>query len=169
MFFVTEEDGDVPQEYLIPKYELADLCSEAAKLKSLGAMAIVPPERLVRLLNILEKNIRDGAKVTPIVDEVSNCLYYLNRKFLQLATSPLCSSMITHCIQKYLFHASFLFTCNILPFLVCCALSFFVFSVSFLWLTGWWWWWQTLGGAGDGAHSSGDGCLPHCHVHHDSQ
>ncbi|XP_042884604.1 nipped-B-like protein isoform X2 [Penaeus japonicus] len=64
-----EEDGDVPQEYLIPKYELSDLCSEAAKLKSLGAMAIVPPERLVRLLNILEKNIRDGAKVTPIVDE----------------------------------------------------------------------------------------------------
>ncbi|XP_050736968.1 nipped-B-like protein isoform X1 [Eriocheir sinensis] len=64
-----EEDGDVPQEYLIPKYELADLCSEAAKLKSLGAMAIVPPERLVRLLNILEKNIRDGGKVTPIVDE----------------------------------------------------------------------------------------------------
>lgn len=76
MFLVTEEDGDVPQEYLIPKYELADLCSEAAKLKSLGAMAIVPPERLVRLLNILEKNIRDGGKVTPIVDEVNNCLCY---------------------------------------------------------------------------------------------
>ncbi|KAK7086913.1 hypothetical protein SK128_008836 [Halocaridina rubra] len=64
-----EEDDDVPQEYLIPKYELTDLYSETAKLKSLGAMAIVPPERLVRLLNILEKNIRDGAKVTPIVDE----------------------------------------------------------------------------------------------------
>ena len=66
----TDEHGDVPQEYLISKYELADLCSESAKLKSLGAMAIVPPERLVRLLNILEKNIRDGAKVTPIVDDV---------------------------------------------------------------------------------------------------
>ncbi|XP_066990577.1 nipped-B-like protein isoform X1 [Macrobrachium rosenbergii] len=64
-----EEDDDVPQEYLIPKYELTDLCSETAKLKSLGAMAIVPPERLVRLLNILEKNIRDGAKVTPVMDE----------------------------------------------------------------------------------------------------
>lgn len=72
--FFTEEDGDVPQEYLIPKYELTDLCSETAKLKSLGAMAIVPPERLVRLLNILEKNIRDGAKVTPIVDEVRACV-----------------------------------------------------------------------------------------------
>lgn len=64
-----EEGDDVPQEYLIPKYELAELCSEAAKLKSIGAMPIVPPERLVRLLNILEKNIRDGCKVTPIVDE----------------------------------------------------------------------------------------------------
>ncbi|CAL4060266.1 unnamed protein product, partial [Meganyctiphanes norvegica] len=64
-----EEGDDVPQEYLIPKYELAELCSEAAKLKSIGAMSIVPPERLVRLLNILEKNIRDGCRVTPIVDE----------------------------------------------------------------------------------------------------
>lgn len=66
----TEEDGDVPPEYLIPKYELITLCTEAAKLKSAGAMAVVPTERLVRLMHILEKNIRDGAKVTPMVDEV---------------------------------------------------------------------------------------------------
>ena len=64
-----DDDGDVPQEYLIPKYELSALCSETAKLKNLGAMSLVPPERVVRLLNILEKNIRDGAKVTPIVDQ----------------------------------------------------------------------------------------------------
>lgn len=72
-----DEEGDVPQEYLIPKYELAELCSETAKLKSLGAMSLVPPERLVRLLNILEKNIRDGAKVTPIVDEVMGTSFSL--------------------------------------------------------------------------------------------
>ena len=67
----AEEDGDVPPEYLIPKHELTTLCTEAAKLKSAGAMAVVPTERLVRLMHILEKNIRDGAKVTPMVDEVS--------------------------------------------------------------------------------------------------
>ena len=65
-----DEEGDVPQEYLIPKHELITLCTEAAKLKSAGAMAVVPTERLVRLMHILEKNIRDGAKVTPMVDEV---------------------------------------------------------------------------------------------------
>ncbi|XP_020300798.1 nipped-B-like protein A [Pseudomyrmex gracilis] len=63
-----EDDGDVPPEMLIPKYQLHDLCTEAAKLKSLGAMESIPTDRLVRLLNILEKNIRDGARVTPLVD-----------------------------------------------------------------------------------------------------
>ncbi|XP_076681942.1 nipped-B cohesin loading factor isoform X1 [Andrena cerasifolii] len=63
-----EDDGDVPPELLIPKYQLHDLCTEAAKLKALGAMESIPPDRLVRLLNILEKNIRDGAKVSPLAD-----------------------------------------------------------------------------------------------------
>jgi hypothetical protein len=34
-------------------------------------MESVPPDRLVRLLNILEKNIRDGTRVSPIADPVS--------------------------------------------------------------------------------------------------
>ncbi|XP_076644013.1 nipped-B cohesin loading factor isoform X2 [Halictus rubicundus] len=63
-----EDDGDVPPELLIPKYQLHDLCTEAAKLKALGAMESIPADRLVRLLNILEKNIRDGAKVSPLAD-----------------------------------------------------------------------------------------------------
>ncbi|KAF4533148.1 hypothetical protein B566_EDAN001690 [Ephemera danica] len=63
-----DEDADAPPEALIPKYQLQDLCGEAAKLKVLGATESIPPERLVRLLNILEKNIRDGAKVSPIAD-----------------------------------------------------------------------------------------------------
>ena len=60
----------MPAEALIPKYQLQDLCSEAAKLKTLGAMESIPAERIVRLLNILEKNIRDGIKVSPIADPV---------------------------------------------------------------------------------------------------
>ncbi|EZA57826.1 Nipped-B-like protein [Ooceraea biroi] len=63
-----EDDGDVSPEMLIPKYQLHDLCTEAAKLKTLGAMESIPTDRLVRLLNILEKNIRDGARVSPLVD-----------------------------------------------------------------------------------------------------
>ncbi|XP_032683463.1 nipped-B-like protein B [Odontomachus brunneus] len=63
-----EDDGDVSPEMLIPKYQLHDLCTEAAKLKTLGAMESIPTDKLVRLLNILEKNIRDGARVSPLVD-----------------------------------------------------------------------------------------------------
>ncbi|KAL0131860.1 hypothetical protein PUN28_003013 [Cardiocondyla obscurior] len=63
-----EDDGEVLPEMLIPKYQLHDLCIEAAKLKSLGAMESIPSDKLVRLLNILEKNIRDGARVSPLVD-----------------------------------------------------------------------------------------------------
>ncbi|GAB6029016.1 hypothetical protein CHUAL_004804 [Chamberlinius hualienensis] len=61
-----DEDAEVPPETLIPKYQLAELCGEAAKLKTLGAMDKIPIERLVRLLTILERNIRDGAKLIPI-------------------------------------------------------------------------------------------------------
>jgi cohesin loading factor subunit SCC2 len=68
---LLDEDADVPSEALIPKYQLQDLYSEAAKLKVLGATQSIPCERLVRLLNILEKNIRDGAKVSPLADPVS--------------------------------------------------------------------------------------------------
>ena len=63
------KDGDSPElppEILIPKYQLQDLASETAKLKSLGAMESVPNDRLVKLLNILELNIRDGSKVVPL-------------------------------------------------------------------------------------------------------
>ncbi|XP_037089456.1 nipped-B-like protein B [Pollicipes pollicipes] len=63
---LDDEDADVPQEALIHKYRLQELVSEAAKLKSLGAMESVPPERLVRALGILEINVRDGAQITPL-------------------------------------------------------------------------------------------------------
>uniref|UniRef100_T1JC53 Nipped-B protein n=1 Tax=Strigamia maritima TaxID=126957 RepID=T1JC53_STRMM len=61
-----DEDADIPAEALIPRYQLTDLCTEAAKLKKLGAIEQIPSERLVRLLTILERNVRDGAKIIPI-------------------------------------------------------------------------------------------------------
>lgn len=64
-------ENDAPPEALIPKYVLQELCSESAKLKTLGAMESIPSNKIIRLLSILEKNIRDGAKVSPIADPVS--------------------------------------------------------------------------------------------------
>ncbi|CAK1552044.1 unnamed protein product [Leptosia nina] len=67
---ITEEmEGpDIPQELLLPRYQLQELCSEAAKLKTLGAMEAIPSDRLLRLLNILEKNIRAAEKMSLIGD-----------------------------------------------------------------------------------------------------
>ncbi|XP_063962379.1 nipped-B-like protein A isoform X1 [Lytechinus pictus] len=60
-----EEEEEYAPDTLISKPLLADLVNEAAKLKSLSVMNQVKTERLVRLLNILERNIRDGTKVNP--------------------------------------------------------------------------------------------------------
>ncbi|XP_023223902.1 nipped-B-like protein [Centruroides sculpturatus] len=61
-----DEDSECPAEALIPLFQLQELCNEAAKLKMLQAMNQFPPERLVRLLSILERNVLDGAKILPI-------------------------------------------------------------------------------------------------------
>lgn len=81
MVNIADEEADVPAEAMIPKYQLQDLCSEAAKLKTLGAMESVPPDRLVRLLNILEKNIRDGTRVSPVADPVSVIIVFHLKQF----------------------------------------------------------------------------------------
>jgi len=62
-----DDGAEIPPEFLIPRYQLTDLTAETAKLKSLGVMESISAEKLVKLLNILELNIRDGSKVTPLV------------------------------------------------------------------------------------------------------
>ncbi|GFU63535.1 nipped-B-like protein [Trichonephila clavipes] len=63
---VIDEDAECPGEVLIPLHQLQELSNEAAKLKRLHATNQFPPERLVRLLAILERNIVDGAKLLPV-------------------------------------------------------------------------------------------------------
>lgn len=67
-----DDDGNVPSELLISKSHMNELCSEAAKLKALGAMEAMPTEKIVKLLTLLEINIRDGCRVTPLADPVSS-------------------------------------------------------------------------------------------------
>ncbi len=76
-FEQMEEGTEIPPEILIPKYQLADLTSETAKLKSRGAMESISSDKLVKLLNILELNIRDGSRVVPLAndDDDSDELY----------------------------------------------------------------------------------------------
>ena len=64
-------DGNIelPEAIIINKYQLKELAEETAKLKSMGAMESISVERLVKILTILELNIRDGAKVVPIAND----------------------------------------------------------------------------------------------------
>ena len=59
-------DLQLPQEILINKFQLQDLTAETAKLKSSNNMESISVDKLVKLLNILELNIRDGSKVCPL-------------------------------------------------------------------------------------------------------
>ena len=45
---------------------MQDLTAETAKLKSAGNMESISVDKLVKLLNILELNIRDGSRVCPL-------------------------------------------------------------------------------------------------------
>lgn len=65
----NDDDVECPTESLIANNLLNDLCGETAKLKSLGVMNQVPADRLVKLLTVLQWNIRDGTKVTPIANQ----------------------------------------------------------------------------------------------------
>lgn len=71
VYLFFSEGTDIPEDLLLQRYQLQELCSEAAKLKNLGAMEAIPSDRLVRLLNILEKNIRAAEKMSLVGDPVS--------------------------------------------------------------------------------------------------
>lgn len=73
----------IQEEYLLSRMLMRELCTEAAKLKILGAMEMIPTDRLVRLLNVLELNIRGGDRVSPITDVIINFFVY-NFFFTQL-------------------------------------------------------------------------------------
>ncbi|XP_071811222.1 nipped-B-like protein isoform X2 [Apostichopus japonicus] len=60
-----DDDDECSPDLLISKSLLSELVSEAAKLKSMSVMHQLPKDKLVRLLNILERNIRDGTKLQP--------------------------------------------------------------------------------------------------------
>uniref|UniRef100_UPI00358E56D1 nipped-B-like protein isoform X3 n=1 Tax=Myxine glutinosa TaxID=7769 RepID=UPI00358E56D1 len=66
------DDGEIPQEFLLSKHQLAELASESAKLKSMGVISRISTHRLVKLLNVLEKNIRDGASLATLLHQSQN-------------------------------------------------------------------------------------------------
>ncbi|KAM6985316.1 nipped-B-like protein B [Aplochiton taeniatus] len=65
--FTAMDDDEIPQELLLGKHQLSELGSESAKIKAMGITYRVPSDKLVKVLNILEKNIQDGAKLSTLM------------------------------------------------------------------------------------------------------
>ncbi|XP_041854741.1 nipped-B-like protein A isoform X3 [Melanotaenia boesemani] len=67
-FTTMADDDEIPQELLLGKHQLNELGSESAKIKAMGISSRIPSDKLVKLLNILEKNIQDGAKLSTLMN-----------------------------------------------------------------------------------------------------
>uniref|UniRef100_A0A8C2WCP2 Nipped-B protein n=1 Tax=Cyclopterus lumpus TaxID=8103 RepID=A0A8C2WCP2_CYCLU len=65
--FTAIDDDEIPQEFLLGKHQLSELGSESAKIKAMGISSRIPSDKLVKLLNILEKNIMDGSKLSTMM------------------------------------------------------------------------------------------------------
>ncbi|XP_061784888.1 nipped-B-like protein B isoform X2 [Nerophis lumbriciformis] len=66
-FTTMADDDEIPQELLLGKHQLNELGSESAKIKAMGITSRIPSDKLVKLLNILEKNIQDGSKLSTLI------------------------------------------------------------------------------------------------------
>ncbi|XP_077478659.1 nipped-B-like protein B isoform X2 [Stigmatopora argus] len=66
----ADEDGDdeIPEELLLGKHQLSEIGSDSAKLKDMGIFHKVSSEKLVRFMNILEKNIQDSVKLSTLIN-----------------------------------------------------------------------------------------------------
>uniref|UniRef100_A0A4W4GC33 Nipped-B protein n=1 Tax=Electrophorus electricus TaxID=8005 RepID=A0A4W4GC33_ELEEL len=66
--FTAQDDDEIPQELLLGKHQLSELCSESAKIKAMGITDRIPSEKLVKLLNIMERNILDGSSLSTLMN-----------------------------------------------------------------------------------------------------
>ncbi|XP_050842272.1 nipped-B-like protein isoform X5 [Serinus canaria] len=65
-FTAFGDDDEIPQELLLGKHQLSELGSESAKIKAMGIMDKLSSDKTVKVLNILEKNIQDGSKLSTL-------------------------------------------------------------------------------------------------------
>ena len=95
-----EEEDEVPPECLVSKARLKELCRDALKLKMSGGMCRVPVDSLVKLMTVLEKNMRDGANQALIVaskdedEENDTFRELLNDRILRSAEAALCAAAV---------------------------------------------------------------------------
>uniref|UniRef100_A0A3Q1J4Q2 Nipped-B protein n=1 Tax=Anabas testudineus TaxID=64144 RepID=A0A3Q1J4Q2_ANATE len=62
------DDDEIPQELLLGKHQLSELGSDSAKIKAMGIFNKFSSDKLVKMLNILEKNIQDSVKLSTLMN-----------------------------------------------------------------------------------------------------
>ncbi|KAK1883924.1 Nipped-B-like protein [Dissostichus eleginoides] len=70
----TDDDDGIPEELLLGKHQLSELCSDSTKLKAMRIFHKFPSDKLVKFLNILEKNIQDSVKLTTLMNHDNDSL-----------------------------------------------------------------------------------------------
>ncbi|XP_024859838.1 nipped-B-like protein B isoform X2 [Kryptolebias marmoratus] len=61
------DDDEIPQELLLGKQQLSELGSDSAKIKAMGIFNKFSSSKLVKILNILEKNIQDSVTLSTLM------------------------------------------------------------------------------------------------------
>uniref|UniRef100_A0A671YBR7 Nipped-B protein n=1 Tax=Sparus aurata TaxID=8175 RepID=A0A671YBR7_SPAAU len=64
----AEDDDEIPEELLLGKHQLSELGNDSSKIKDMGIFNKLPSSKLVKILNILEKNIQDSVKLSTLMN-----------------------------------------------------------------------------------------------------
>ncbi|KAM9307263.1 nipped-B-like protein B isoform 2-T2 [Pholidichthys leucotaenia] len=63
-----DDDDEIPQELLLGKHQLSELSNESAKIKAMGVFNKFSSSKLVKFLNVLERNIQDSVKLSTLMN-----------------------------------------------------------------------------------------------------
>uniref|UniRef100_M3ZSI3 Nipped-B protein n=1 Tax=Xiphophorus maculatus TaxID=8083 RepID=M3ZSI3_XIPMA len=66
---LTAEDDEIPQELLLGKQQLNELGSDSTKIKAMGVFNKFSSSKLVKILNMLEKNIQDSVTLSTLMSQ----------------------------------------------------------------------------------------------------
>ncbi|KAM4527458.1 nipped-B-like protein B isoform 2-T4 [Odontesthes bonariensis] len=69
-----EDEDEIPQELLLGKLQLSELSSDSTKLKAMGIFYKFSSKKLVKILNILEKNIQDSVKLSTLMSHENDSM-----------------------------------------------------------------------------------------------
>uniref|UniRef100_A0A8C7X5C1 Nipped-B protein n=1 Tax=Oryzias sinensis TaxID=183150 RepID=A0A8C7X5C1_9TELE len=64
-----DDDDEIPPEFLLGKQQLSELSSDSNKIKMMGIFNKFSSSKMVKILNILEKNIQDSVKLSTLMSQ----------------------------------------------------------------------------------------------------